>query len=89
MSPQLSSMPRPAAAALVFAAALLLSACTMNKTQERAVTGAAIGAGVGTAIGAMSGGLDMGAGAVIGGIVGAAGGLAYDAIEGDGKKPAQ
>jgi hypothetical protein len=44
---------------------------------------------VGTTIGALSGGLDMGAGAVIGGIVGTAGGLAYDAIEGDGKKPAQ
>jgi osmotically inducible lipoprotein OsmB len=89
MSPSLPLLKRSGAVPLVLAAALLTSACTMNKTEERAVTGAAIGAGVGTAIGALSGGLDMGAGAVIGGIVGTAGGLAYDAIEGDSKKPAQ
>ncbi len=83
------TMKRSSTLAFALAGALLLSACQMNKTEERAVTGAAIGAGVGTVIGAMSGGLDMGAGAVIGGLVGTAGGLAYDAIEGDGKKPAR
>ena len=68
--------------ALVLCAALATGACSsLDKTEQRVLTGTAIGAGVGAGIGALSGGLDMGTGALIGAGVGAAGGYIVDRIE--------
>ena len=57
---------------LVAMAAVGLSGCQMNQTQEYTVGGAAVGAGAGALIGAASG--NAGTGAAIGAAVGAVGG---------------
>lgn len=77
MSPQVSSLKRPATVSLVLAAALLTSDCQMSQTEQRVATGAAIGTGVGAAASIIGGG-GLLTNTLVGAGVGAAGGWLYD-----------
>ena len=70
--------------AIGLSALLVTAGCSnLNKTEERALSGAAIGAGVGAGVGALTGGLSIAGGAAIGAGAGAATGLIVDALEDD------
>jgi hypothetical protein len=60
---------------------LILTGCAgMNRTQQRALSGAAIGTGVGTAAAAITGG-SLATGAVAGAAAGTLGGLIVDGLD--------